>query len=127
MERRTIAEVLAHCGEGPIVALGDVALEPRAPEAQPGAEAQIAIGRVRDGDPAAVTEQLRAAVRVGGVVVLIASHGGLLGALGAAPKGPELTTLAETLLGAGLLEVSAAITPGTLRRDLLVWATLKER
>lgn len=127
MERRTLSEVLAAPREGPIVVSGDIALDSGAPPASPGAEAGVAIGRVDASNLREVTEQLRAAVRVGGRVILVAAHGGVLGRLGAARHAPELTAITETLLGAGLVEVSAACTPGTLRRELLVWATLQER
>jgi hypothetical protein len=125
MERRALTEVLARC-EGPIVALGEVALERETSSVRPGAEAEVAIGRVDASSLLEVTEQLRAAVKVGGKVVLVAAHAGMLGRIGAARHAPELTSVTEALLGAGLVEIGAAVTPGTLRRELLVWATLRE-
>lgn len=127
MERRAFADVLAARGEGPIVTFGEIPLDQEAAPARAGAEANVAIGRVDGSSLLEVTELLRAAVRVGGKVLLVAAHGGVLGRLGAARHAPELTTIAETLLAAGFVEVGAAITPGTLRRELLVWATLNER
>jgi len=128
MQRRALADVLATHGEGPIVTLGELSLGGVASSpARPGGEAGLAIGRVDTASLTEVTEQLRAAVKVGGKVLLVAAHGGVLGRLGAARHAPELTTLTETMLGAGFVEVSAACTPGTLRRELLVWAILKER
>ncbi len=127
MQQRTLADVVVQCGAGAIVALGEVSLASPPAPAHPGAEADVAIGRVETSSLGDVTEQLRAASKVGGTVLLVAAHGGVLGKLGSARRAPELTAMTEALLAGGFVELSAALTPGTLRRELLVWGTLRER
>ncbi len=93
--------------------------------AVPGADADVALGVVDGPSLRSTVATLRAAVRDGGTVLLIAEAAGSLGALGHLFGGPLLapSELSEALLEVGVVELASAITKGTLRRELLVWGT----
>lgn len=95
------------------------------PEAVPGASADVALGVATGPSLRATVAALRAAVRDGGTVLLVAEASGSLGVLGQLFGAPlvEASELSEALLEVGVVELASATTKGTLRRELLVWGT----
>lgn len=81
----------------------------------------LALGLVDAASLVPTVEVLVRAVRPRGTVLVVTKAPGLfgLGARGA----PDPSEVSEALLRAGVVELSAALTPGTLRKELLVWGT----
>lgn len=89
------------------------------PTATASSAADVAIGVADAASLEATVQAVARAVRAGGTVLVVAKAPGLFG-LGAS-RAPELTAVCEALLKEGIVELAVAMTPGTLKKELLVW------
>jgi hypothetical protein len=82
-------------------------------------DADVAVAHLSGRDLAATVAHLCAAIRPGGTAVLVTPAAGLWGLGGGGAPAPADACAA--LLSAGLVEIGTTLTPGTLRRERLVW------
>lgn len=108
---RTLEALIAERGGGIVARLDET------DGVLPGAD--IAVARADATELSATIARLCAAIRPGGTVVLVAPAAGLWGLGGSAA--PDAADACAALLAQGFIEIGTALTPGTLRRERLVW------